>query len=166
MTLSADSGKTDTYGVTGFHKWYSESRGWVSTVDLQEGEELRTATGTARVTTLTSLPGTDRVYNFTVEQDHVYYVGDLTTLTHNNGCGGENPAAARGRQQHKDKDYGPGYEKEVRLPSGKVADAVNVEEGIVKELKPNNPRAIKRGERQAGGYAAELEEVHGKPFTP
>jgi hypothetical protein len=24
------------------------------------------------------------VYNFTVERDHVYYVGDLSTLTHNN----------------------------------------------------------------------------------
>jgi RHS repeat-associated protein len=87
LTLTTDDGKTDSYGVTGFHKWYSESRGWVSTVDLQEGEELRTATGTVRVSTLTSLPGTDRVYNFTVEQDHVYYVGELTTLTHNNGCG-------------------------------------------------------------------------------
>ncbi len=48
----------------------------MSTVDLQEGEELRTATGTARGTTLTSLPGTDRVYNFTVEADHVYDASD------------------------------------------------------------------------------------------
>jgi len=27
-----------------------------------------------------------RVYNMSVENDHVYFVGDLTTLTHNNGC--------------------------------------------------------------------------------
>jgi hypothetical protein len=30
--------------------------------------------------------GAERVYNFTVETDHVYYVGDLTALTHNQ-CG-------------------------------------------------------------------------------
>lgn len=31
-----------------------------------------------------SLPGTERVYNLTVEGEHVYYVTELGLLSHNN----------------------------------------------------------------------------------
>jgi hypothetical protein len=74
---------------------------------------------------------------------------------------GETEATKRGRQAHKDWDPGDGFEKEVRLPSGKRADAVNPETQEVKELKPDNPRAIKRGERQVEEYRRELEETEG-----
>lgn len=79
--------------------------------------------------------------------------------------GGETPAAARGRQAHKEHDYGPGFKKEDTLPSGKRPDAFNPETGEVIELKPNNARAIRRGERQVEGYRRELEDVYGRPFT-
>jgi len=83
-----------------------------------------------------------------------------------NRASGETEAAARGRQAHKDYDPGPGFKKEVRLPSGKKADAVNFDTGVVKELKPDNPRAIRRGQRQVEGYAKELQKVHpGKKWT-
>jgi hypothetical protein len=75
--------------------------------------------------------------------------------------GGETEATKRGREAHLQWDPGPGFEKEVTLPSGKRADAVNYENREVKELKPDNPRAQKRGERQVEGYRRELEEERG-----
>jgi len=66
--------------------------------------------------------------------------------------GGDSEAAKRGREEHKNWQLGEGYEKEVRLPSGKRADAVNWEKRDVKELKPDNPRAVRRGEKQLEGY--------------
>jgi RHS repeat-associated protein len=78
---------------------------------------------------------------------------------------GETAATRAGRQAHKDWDAGEGFEKEVTLPSGKRADAVNFEEKHVKELKPNNPRAIRRGEKQVEGYRQELQQEHGGTWT-
>lgn len=79
--------------------------------------------------------------------------------------GGESEATKRGRQAHADWQPGEGYEKEVRLPSGHRADAVNFEKQDVKELKPNNSRAIKRGEKQVEKYRSELEEKEGGQWT-
>jgi len=50
--------------------------------------------------------------------------------------------------------------REQRLPSGKRADAVDYKKGEVKELKPDNERAIKKGERQVEQYRQELQESH------
>jgi len=74
-------------------------------------------------------------------------------------------SAARGRQVHKDWNYGSGFEKEFTLPSGKRVDAINFETKTVVELKPNNPRAIGRGEKQVEAYRQELERVYGGSWT-
>jgi hypothetical protein len=79
--------------------------------------------------------------------------------------GGETAATKAGRQAHKDWNAGEGFEKEVRLPSGKRADAVNWEARTVKELKPDTPRAVRRGEKQVEGYRRELEEMTGESWT-
>jgi RHS repeat-associated protein len=73
--------------------------------------------------------------------------------------GGETPAAAAGREAHKNYGtaLGPDYRTEVPLPSGKRADAVSKTKPEVRELKPDNPKAIRRGEKQAAAYAKELE---------
>jgi hypothetical protein len=75
---------------------------------------------------------------------------------------GESSAAARGRKAHKEWDAGAGFEKEFLLPSGKRYDAYNPATCEIKELKPNNARAKKRGEKQVGDYRNELEEETGK----
>ena len=77
---------------------------------------------------------------------------------------GETSYTKRGRQAHIDYDPGPGYKKEVRLePTRKRADAVNFEEGIVKELKPNNPRSIRRGLKQVQEYVNILNKTNPLP---
>lgn len=83
LTLKDAHGKSDTIGVTGWHKIYSEQRGWVSVSELEHGELIRNADGYARVAGLVRDPGVHRVYNMTVEADHVYYVGDFSALVHN-----------------------------------------------------------------------------------
>ncbi|WP_373372352.1 hypothetical protein [Polyangium mundeleinium] len=78
---------------------------------------------------------------------------------------GETAATKAGRQAHEDWDPGPGFEKGVRLPSRKRPDAVNYDTQQVKELKPDNRRAIKRGEKQVEGYRKELEAKEGGTWT-
>ncbi len=74
-------------------------------------------------------------------------------------------ALRKGQQAHKDRQYPAGYEKEVRLPSGKRMDAYNKETKHVIELKPNNTRAKKQGEKQVQGYCNECDKVNGKGHT-
>jgi hypothetical protein len=57
---------------------------------------------------------------------------------------------------HDTWDYGPGYESEHRLPSGRRVDGINHEAGTVVELKPNNPGAIREGTKQLSSYIDEL----------
>lgn len=83
LTLADATGNTETLGITGFHKMYTEDRAWTSAADLQIGELVRGDHGDLRVVGLTRDPGVHRVYNLTVEADHVYYVGDLAALSHN-----------------------------------------------------------------------------------
>lgn len=61
---------------------------------------------------------------------------------------------------HKTWDYGPGFEREFTLPSGKRVDGINFGSRHVVELKPNNPRAIRLGERQLQGYLDELNQAY------
>jgi len=53
----------------------------------------------------------------------------------------------------------------TKAPGGGRADAVNLRTREVVELKPNNPAAIRSGQRQADAYARELERTYpGAPF--
>jgi RHS repeat-associated protein len=64
-----------------------------------------------------------------------------------------------GQQMHKSYKQGlPGL-KEYRLPSGKRIDFVDPINGEIFELKPNNPRSIKLGEKQLELYKKELMTV-------
>ncbi|ACJ34858.1 Rhs family protein [Anoxybacillus flavithermus WK1] len=71
-----------------------------------------------------------------------------------------------GRQMHKsykaNKVLKGVREKEFRLPSGKRIDFIDFEKKIIYELKPNNPRAIKKGLKQLKAYKKEVEKIYGK----
>src|SRR5205085_11085320 len=74
---------------------------------------------------------------------------------------GETKFTKAGRKAHQRYNPGANYDLNVRLPSGKKPDAVDFEKQIVRELKPDNPSAIRRGERQVETYRQELEDVFG-----
>ncbi len=88
MTLAAPDGTQETVRPTAFHKFYSETRGqWLSAEDLKPDERLRGLHTPLQVVSLAPVPGTHRVYNMTVEGEHVYHVSTLGVLAHNNNCG-------------------------------------------------------------------------------
>ena len=70
-------------------------------------------------------------------------------------------AAAYGREMHKTYDYGGNYTREVPLGSAGRADAVDFNNRIVYELKPDNEKAIRKGWKQLDRYVAELEQRYG-----
>ena len=63
-----------------------------------------------------------------------------------------------GRYMHKIYHAGE-VGKEYRLPSGKRIDYLDLKKHIIHELKPNNPNAIKRGDKQLLKYKEELEQI-------
>ncbi len=100
LAISDTAGHTETLHTTGFHKFYSATRNsWISANELRNGEKLRGVNGMLTVTGLRAFPGMHRVYNMTVEDEHVYRVSMLGALVHNEGCGpgsvvGEKPGTA------------------------------------------------------------------------
>jgi hypothetical protein len=83
LAVNSERGPPQTIEVTGWHKLYSESQQWTSVCDLKVGEVLRGRNGPLTVQTLTRHPGTQTVYNMTVEDEHQYYVSALDLLAHN-----------------------------------------------------------------------------------
>lgn len=89
-------GEEEPIGVTSEHPFFVRVHGarsdtsgegggeWLETWQIRAGDEIRLASGRwARV--VSNLPkGEGRVYNFTVEKNHNYFVGQLRLLTHNN----------------------------------------------------------------------------------
>ena len=87
LTIEDKHGQTETIGVTGFHKFYSATQqGWISAEELSVGEELNGQDRMLRVVSLERRANIHRVFNFTVERDHVYRVSGLAALVHNADC--------------------------------------------------------------------------------
>jgi len=57
------------------------------------------------------------------------------------------------------------YAKDQRLSNGKRPDAFNPVTQCVRELKPNNPKAIARGLQQLANYADQLANDFGGNWT-
>ncbi|WP_256002777.1 hypothetical protein [Pedobacter deserti] len=78
-------------------------------------------------------------------------------LVENVAKNGETAATALGKKMHKLYKVGEEGFKEFRLLSGKRIDFLDIENGVIYELKPNNPRAIKAGRNQLKMYLQELQ---------
>ena len=103
---------------------------WAAAADLRPGDRLHTPDGWAEVDKVVPRPGTDRVYNLTVEHEHLFRVGRDGLLVHNS-CP---PRQQTGRAPHVDSgeltesefldralDYlGPGYRSD---PNGRYISA-------------------------------------------
>jgi RHS repeat-associated protein len=83
--------------------------------------------------------------------------------------GARNPKVAealrKGQQAHTERQYPSGFKKEVELPSGKKMDAYNAQTREIRELKPDNPRAIRRGKKQVKEYCDECDKAFGPGHT-
>jgi hypothetical protein len=85
LTLRDRDGTVETVRPTGAHLFYSHSRGqWLAASELQAGERLDGVSGPVAVVSARRIPGTHRVYNFTVQGEHLYRVAQAGVLVHNN----------------------------------------------------------------------------------
>ena len=78
--------KAETIGVTANHPFWSvEHNAFVPISSLKRGSQVLTQSGqTKRIVSILPRPGpSERVYNFEVQGEHVYYVGKQRTLVHN-----------------------------------------------------------------------------------
>ena len=109
MQLTDPAGRNEMVRATGFHKFYSADRKqWVWVEDLHSGEHVPGFAGLLTITSVERTPGVQRVYNMTVESDHVYHVATLGALVHNDTCGpGGRRTPAQNRQaQNKPEQQG------------------------------------------------------------
>ena len=76
-------------------------------------------------------------------------------------------AVQRGNAAHGNYSsaLGGSYTYNKALPSGLRPDAVDFANREVRELKPDNPRAIAKGIKQVEGYRKELESIYGGKWT-
>ena len=140
--------------ATPTHPFYCPVKGWTDAAHLRAGDILILVNGEYVVVEQIQhelLESPIKVYNFQVADYHTYYVSDNGVLVHNK-CGGETAAARRGRQMHKEWDYGSGVIKEKVIGKGARVDGIDYVNRIVYELKPNNPRAVRRGLAQLDRY--------------
>jgi hypothetical protein len=187
----AASGATHTksYRRTADGKRQLDSHGWVFAGDLRPDDVLSTSspTQTISVTNRKALScKATTVYNLNVDDTSTYFVApqeapNLCIWVHNGKYGkqhtrkdrkepgkkeaSEPPQLARGKRAHKEEPKLPGEESEVATPSGKRMDRYNKDTCHIREIKPNNPRQIRNGEKQVREYRKEMEEETGKPHT-
>jgi hypothetical protein len=92
MTITLVGG--GVVAVTTEHPFYTPDRGWVESGDLKPGDKLLQRDGkTAYIATITHTTTATTVYNFSVANDHNYYVGNAGLLVHNCPIGGLDDAA-------------------------------------------------------------------------
>jgi len=85
LTLVDGRGRQERLRPTGSHKFFSEDRQeFVAAEELRQREHLRGAGGRLTLLRAERATGVHRVYNMTVEGEHVYRVSLLGALVHNN----------------------------------------------------------------------------------
>ncbi len=85
LTLVDGRGRQERLWPTGSHKFFSEDRQeFVPAEELRQREHLRGAGGRLTLLRAERATGVHRVYNMTVEGEHVYRVSLLGALVHNN----------------------------------------------------------------------------------
>ncbi|HHH55019.1 MAG TPA: hypothetical protein ENK91_15250, partial [Bacteroidetes bacterium] len=77
--------KAETIGVTYQHPIFSVTAGdWRLAGELQVGEKVLTKSGESTVTSIEKKGGSEPVYNLEVKDLHIFLVGDVGVVVHNN----------------------------------------------------------------------------------
>jgi hypothetical protein len=161
--IEGPDGKIEVIEGTPIHPIWSVDRDdWVPLGNLVEGETLHSSRGIAKVSSLSLVTCSLPVYNIEVYGEHVYQIGMHQLMVHNaqGPVCGHTYFAQVGQLMHKrymDEIADQVTKiKEFHLPSGRRIDFIDIENGFVYELKPNNVRAIAKGMSQLRQYIDEL----------
>lgn len=80
--------------------------------------------------------------------------------------GGEPPQLKAGKEPHKNAEVRPGEKVGVQTPSGTGRmDRYDADQAHIREIKPNNARGEKTGQRQLERYQKEMEGATKRPHT-
>ena len=152
LTIEAQDGTQERTRPTALHKFYSETRDeWISAEDLRPGENIRGLGGPLQVVSLRAIPGTHRVYNMTVEGEHVYHVSTLGVLAHNNNCAMPTPTT-----HAVDTGYYP------KTPGTGVVDT-----GYYPDVTPRTGEGLTTPNKYFGGKTyTQVDEALTKKFGP
>ena len=83
---TTDSESGTTINTTDNHPFYVEGKGWVPAIELEAGDELRTADGRIEVVEDVNIEYLEEavlIYNLEIEGYHTYFVSDESVLVHN-----------------------------------------------------------------------------------
>jgi hypothetical protein len=87
LTVCDAQGHQERIRPTGLHRFYRETdAAWVHVDQLGPGDALRGRSGRLTVVVMARVPRVHRVYNLTVEGEHLYQVSSLGAFAHNTGC--------------------------------------------------------------------------------
>lgn len=171
---TADGGAVTT---TETHRFWVQGQGWTKACDLEPGNRLRGINGEAEgiVAQVGPTGETATVHNLTVHGLTSYYVATstgTTVLVHNEytrnalgqftkEAGGESAATAAGRRIHENypRAIQAAHPGNWRFNRGLLGsrgdlrpDAVNYDEHLVRELKPDSKSGVYEGKKQIKKY--------------
>ena len=87
LTVEDNIGRRETVRPTGLHRFCRAlDDQWVHLNEVKPGDLLHGRSGALKVLAIERIPHVHRVYNMTVEHEHIYSVSALGVLAHNNGC--------------------------------------------------------------------------------
>ena len=144
LTIENELGQRETIESTAYHKFFSKSRGdWVSAIELEPNEVLDGLGGSLVVVQVLPVEGEETVFNLSVRGDHVYRVGGLGVLVHNDDC----------KSGPKDDSANPGITRsdhaKLRSAQGRpIGQVVNDAQRAGKRdvfVQPDDGRIVVRG---------------------
>lgn len=153
IAISLD-GHDEHVVATPEHPFYVVGDGFIRVDELNPGDTIETATGsTARISSLQTLPTLTRVYNFEVDGDHTYFVGESHVWVHN-AC---NIKIPDGYVKIKDRSHGQAiyYNQKKGLYISRDVDSHNG--GVWKMAK--SPRELTSKQTRLGTYDADLMRI-------
>jgi hypothetical protein len=84
LQLQTAGGKQETLQVTGNHPFWLKGKGWTETDLLKPNDQIAAKDGQwLNVTSLQQKQEKSTAYNFEVDTDHTYFVGNSQALVHN-----------------------------------------------------------------------------------
>ena len=81
LTIEDKDGRRETVRPTATHRFYREPDDqWIHLKELKPGDIIRGRAGSVRIAAIGKLPGVHRVFNITVEWEHLYEVSALGVI--------------------------------------------------------------------------------------
>jgi hypothetical protein len=164
LTVEASDGRRETFRPTASHKFYRQTdNDWISAIELQPGDELVGTAGLLTVVSSRHVPGIHRVYNMTVEGEHVFRVSSLGALVHNSNC----PPSAPNRTGVLLGEFNPRVRAAAQAHGYRAWPARNWDEWV-KDVPAGqvSPTAIKKNMRWLRDQIGRGEPIYSLGKTP